>query len=138
MAIPVRLEDQGNQVKITRIGQLVTAPFSYDEAKFISLAVDDQGYTFYQPLAGKQFVISTIILTADKNVATDCTVEIFESTTEDDPTVSKSILNIEMLKNSARDLIGLNLIVSEGKYLNGKTDDNNVAATIMGYYIPKI
>ena len=134
--IPVNLFDCGNRAKITRIGQQVVGPYAYDEVKFISLAVDDQGYTFYQPRPHFQFVITTIILTAAKTVTQDCAVEIFESVLENDPTVSKSILNIEMLTSSSRDLLGLNLLVSQGVYINGKTDDNVVSATIMGYYIP--
>jgi len=33
-------------------------------------------------------------------------------------------------------LTNINLILSEGKWLNVKTTDNTVYATILGYYIP--
>ncbi len=40
-----------------------------------------------------------------------------------------------MLKQSARDLIGLNIIITEGSWVNGVTDDDDVFATVAGYYI---
>lgn len=141
MSTPIHIIDgrgTKQRVMVTSLGQLVTAPISYDEVKTISLNVDDTGFTFYVPKAGGQFVITAVLLTADKNVTTDCIVEIFESAQEDSNVVSESILVIEMLKNTGRDITGLNFLVSEGVYVNGKTDDNNVSATIMGYYITKL
>jgi len=141
MSLPIQIQSsngQGFGAVVTKNGQLVTAPLAYDEVKTVSLNVDDAGFTFYVPRAGEQFVITVILLTADKNVTTDCIVEIFEATAENSNTVDKSILLIEMLKNTGRDITGLNFLVSEGVYVNGKTDDNNVSATIMGYYITKL
>lgn len=141
MSTPIQIRSSngdGFGAVVTKNGQLVTAPVAYDQVKTISLNVDDAGFTFYAPRAGQQFVITAILLTADKNVTTDCIVEIFESAAEDSNVVSESILLIEMLKNTGRDITGLNFLVSEGVYVNGKTDDNNVSATIMGYYITKL
>jgi len=141
MSTPIHIIDgrgTKQRVMVTSLGQLVTAPISYDEVKTISLNVDDAGFTFYKPKAGEQFVVTAILLTADKNVTTDCIVEIYESAAEDSNVVSGSVLSLEMLKNTGRDITGLNFVASEGVYINGKTDDNNVSVTIMGYYITKL
>jgi hypothetical protein len=67
--------------------------------------------------------------------ASDATVDVYEADSATETTVTKSILAIEMLKNTARDITGLNLIVTEGKWVNIKTNDNTIFATLMGYYV---
>ena len=141
MSLPIQIISSNGTsagATVTKNGQLVTAPVAYDQVKTVSMNVNDAGFTFFVPRVGEQFVITAMLLTADKNVSTDCLVEVFESTGEASNSVSESILAIEMLKNSSRDITGLNFLVSEGVYVNGKTDDNNVSATIMGYYINKL
>ena len=130
----------GNRVKasVTKNGQLVVGPYAYDEVSSQSLATDNVAVNFFGPKAGFQFVLTTILLNAKKTVTTDGLVEIYEATSSTSAVVAKSILAIEMLTNSVRDITGLNLLVSEGVYINGKTDDNVVNGTLMGYYIPVI
>jgi len=126
------------KTKVTSIGQVVTAPYSYDEVSAGTLDVDNTAVNFFGPKTGQQFVLTVILLTANKNVTTDCTVDIYAAATATATAITKSILNVEMLKNTSRDITGLNLVVAEGLYINGKTDDDDVFVTIMGYYIPKI
>jgi len=123
-------------VKVTALGQLVAGPFDYDEVSAITLDVANTAVNIFGPLVQKRFVVTAILLTANKNVTTDCSVEIYESDGPTSTTVDKSILNIEMLKNSDRDITGLNFRLTEGVYLNGKTDDDDVFVTVMGYYVP--
>ena len=80
------------------------------------------------------FIITDIILNADKGVTTDTLVEIYEASGPDSTVVDKSILTTEMLKNSDLALTGLNWKVNTGKYLNAKCDDDDVFATI-AYHI---
>ena len=141
MSTPVKITDGSGtetQAKVTVAGQLVTGPFSYDQVSSVTLGVDDTAVNFYPPVAGQQFVITTILLTANKNVTTDCTVVIYEADSPTDTVPDKTILNVEMLKNTSRDITGLNLLITSGKFINGKTDDDDVFATIMGYYIPRL
>jgi len=141
MSAPVQIKDgsgSGTNAKVTPIGQVVTAPYAYDDVSTKTLDVDDTAVNFYLPKAGQQFVVTTILLTANKNVTTDCTVVIYEADDPTETTVTKTILNIEMLKNTSRDITGMNLLVSKGKFVNGKTDDDDVFCTIMGYYIPEL
>ena len=134
--IDVGLKSNGNRVKITKQGQVITAPIEYSEVKFVDLAVDDQGYTFFEPKAGKKFVITDILAIANRNVTTDCVIDIYEADDLNSATIAKSIFQLDMLKSTTLVMTGLNIIVSDfGKFINGKTDDNNGLVTISGYYI---
>ena len=133
---PCTISNKKNAVAITSRGAMVVAPYAYSEVKADTLDTANVAVNFFLPKIGKSFVVTDMLLTANKNVTTDCTVEMYEATAVDSLVVDKSILNIEMLKNSDRDLIGLNLRLSEGVFLNGKTDDDDVFVTIMGYYVP--
>jgi hypothetical protein len=128
----------GTAVKISKLGQLITAPIAYDEVTVVTLDVNGTGYNLFPAKAGKQFVITGILLTADSNVTGSANIDIYEADAVDEATIVKSILNIELLKNGYRDITGLNILATEGAYINGKTDDDDVFVTMMGYYINKI
>jgi len=127
-----------DSAKVTTIGQLVVAPYAYNEVKYLLLDAVDTGYTFYEPKAGQQFVLTAILLTADSNVTTSCVVDIYEAVLAASATIGTSIFHFEILKNGYRDLSGLNILITEGVYVNAKTNDDDVYLTILGYYIPKL
>jgi len=129
--------ENGVAAKVTDRGQLVVATIEYSEAYTVSATVINTAYNFIGPKAGKRFVITAILLNADKSVSATngAVIVIYEATSATSTTASKTILSIELLKQVNRDITGLNLIVSEGVWLSIKTDDNNINATILGYYI---
>lgn len=140
MAIDTRITDgrgTGQTACITAQGQLVVAPADFSESSTQTLGTNDTPVNFWGPVTNKNFIITDILLFANKNVgAADATVTIYEST--DGPataTQSKVILQTEMLKQTSRDLIGLNIRVTEGSWVNGVTDDDDIFVTIAGYYI---
>ena len=139
MTIDVKLKDgegRGHEAAVTYRKQLVVAPLDFSEAYTATAILVDTAFNFVGPKADKQFVITDIMLYANKGVgASDATVEVYEADADNTTTVHKSILLMEMLKQTSRDLTGLNLIITEGKWVNIKTDDNTVFATIMGYYV---
>lgn len=127
---------EGNEVKVTSRGQLVTAPLEFSDTFNIKAELDNTAYNLVTPLTNKQFVITDIILTANKNVgAADATVELYEANAVDTTTVEKCIIQLEMKKSSTLPLTGLNMITTKGVWINIKTDDDDVFATLMGYYI---
>ena len=129
---------RGHIATVTHTGQLVVGSYAFDSVKQLTLDTAAAGYTFFKPKSGQQFVLTGVILTADKNVSTDCIVNVYEATTEDSATIETSIFQFEILKNGDRQLTGLNVLINEGKFLTAKTDDDDVYATLMGYYIPKV
>ena len=138
MAIPVRLFGGPNEVFVTQIGQLTTAPFAYDLVVSKTITVANTAVNFYKPIVGKQFVVTGILLTADKQITQDVLVDVYGATSTTSLTISAGFLHVEMLKNSSRDVVGLNVLATEGIFINAKADDNDIFVTIMGYYIPVV
>ena len=137
--ISTNIEDGGGnsfKVAVSKRGQLITGPIEYSTAFSVEANVNDTAFNFVPPIAGQRFVLTDILLYANKGVgASDATVELYEATGDTVTTVTRSILVIEMLKQTSRDITGLNLICSEGLWINIKTNDNTIFATIMGYYV---
>jgi hypothetical protein len=139
MSAPTVIQDaaSGNRATVTRFGQLVVAPVDYSTPVAQTLDVINTAYNFVEPSQDQNIVITDIILTANKNVgATDATVTLYEASDIDTVTSDKDILNLEMIKQSNLVLTGLNMIVTEGKFVNAKTDDDDIFVTIMYYRVP--
>ena len=138
MSIEVRLKDgkgTGNLAKVTSRGQLVVGASDFSTAYSVEVNATGTAFNFIEPIGGKIFVITGILLYANKDVGVnDATVEIYEATAIDSTVVVNSVLTTEMVKQTNRDLLGLTLKVSEGFWLNIKTDDATIFATVLGYY----
>lgn len=128
----------GKSVRVTDRQQLITAPLDYSEAYNATLDVADQGYTLVEPKVNSHFVITDIILTGNKNISNvvDATVSIYEATEKDSATISKLLLQLQVPQSIPIPLIGLNLITfNPSRYINAKTDDDDVDVVLMGYYV---
>lgn len=140
MSLKIELKDGhggGYTQKVSRWGIAATGPIDFSVSYPVTASVINTAYNFVGPQAGKQFIVTDIMLYANKNVgANDATVEIYEADAIDTTTVYRSVLVTEMLKQTNRDFIGLNLLVSQGKWLNIKTDDATIYASVLGYYVP--
>jgi hypothetical protein len=125
---------------VTTNGQLITAPYAYDDVMSIELATANTGYSFFDPKHGKQFVITGFYLKADKQVSStvEADVVIYESDNENDTTVDKALFSVSVLQFDQISLSPLNLLVNVGKFVNAKTTDDDIHMTIFGYYIPEI
>ncbi len=138
--IKTQIEDgsgNGRVATVTPIGQLVSAPFAYDDTVFRELAEPDTAYNFYPPKAGQQFVITGVLFRADKQVSStvDATVVIYEATTAATTTVSKVLIQFAVVQGDIINPTALNLLVNEGRYVNAKTDDDDIHMTILGSYV---
>lgn len=141
MTAPVHITDgdgSRNKAKVTSNNQLVTAPFDYDDVEFRELDVIDTAFNFFVPKLAHQFVITAIRLKADRSVSVtdDASVVIYEAGAVDSTTVSKIIFQDALIRGESVTLLPLNLLVSEGVFLNATTTDENVFMSIMGYYLP--
>lgn len=128
----------GSAAKVTKSGELVVAPLSYDEIANQTLDSAGVAENFFAPISQKQFVVTGIVANADKAVTTDVVVDVFEADSLTSATIDKAIFHFEMLKNGDKDLTGLRILVNSGVFINAKADDANVNITIMGYYINKL
>ena len=142
MAVKFSIEggDSGRVAKVNDDGALAVGPASYNEVKFNELAVTGTAYNFYGPKPGKQFVIMAIFAYGDKQVATatNATVEIYEAPSTASTTVDKIIMKFEIGQNEFHPFTGLSLLVSAGKWINAKTDDDDVHMNILGYYVDEV
>jgi hypothetical protein len=126
---------KGSEARVSSRGQLVVAPLDFSTPYNVKAEVINTAYNLVKPKLGWQFIVTDILLYANKNVgAADATVNLYEATAVDSLTIAKSIIEIEMLKQTSINLTGLNMIVTEGRWINIKTDDDDIFATIMGYY----
>lgn len=137
MSIRVQLiGSDGRTVVVTPNGELVTAPLAYSDTVFQNMDVIDTAYNFHEPTPGKRFVITGFMVATNRNVGVNGAVIIFyEADAVDSLVVDKTILQLDMLKNDRIPIVGTNFIVTEGAFLNGKTDDDDVLATIAGYEV---
>ena len=141
MPTPVNILDGSRGTKkragVTSIGQLVVAPFSYDETEFKELAVDDAVYNFYKPRAKQQFVITGMFAVGDQQITANANavVIIYEANGSDVTTVDKILLEFVIKQDQSIPITGLNIIVNEGKWINAVTSDDDVFVTIFGYYL---
>lgn len=134
--LPTVIRDLASKVaaKVTARGELVVGSLEYSTPYYKELGVDDQIYTVVPAKAQKRFVITSIIIGADRNVTTDTSVHIYESATPDG-TTSKDIFRGDINKGETIPMIGLNMITDETRWINATADDDDVDLTILGYYV---
>ena len=127
----------GDEAKVTSLGQLVTAPLSFSEPYTATVNATGTAFVIARGYASKRFVVTDILLDADRNVSANTagTVQIYEAVSATATAVYKNVLTIEMLKNTNRVITGLNMVVSEGYWLNIQTTDATIYATVLGYYV---
>ena len=142
MAVKFSIEggDSGDVAKVGHDGALAVGPPSYNLVEFNELAATGTAYNFYEPLPGKQFVVMGIFAYGDKQVATatNATVEIYEASSTSSLVVDKIIMQFEIGQNEFHPFTNLNLLVSEGVFINAKTDDDDVHMNILGFFIDKV
>ena len=126
-----------NSPQITDRGQLVTGALSFETFHLGSAIANNVAVNVVAPKSGKCFVITAIILSGDRSVATAGAVtDVFENTIgPTDGTVSKQIIQEEIGKQTRMTATGLNIIVSQGAWVNVKADDVIVRCNIAGYYV---
>lgn len=137
MALNTHITNVGEKrhAKVTKRGELVVAPLNFSTPIFQNINVAGSAFNFFKPITGQQFVITTVIADADRNIgANGTTVDIYEATGVTETAISSQILKFDMQKQTSKILTGLNIGTSGGKWINAKADDTNVLMTIAGYY----
>lgn len=140
MSTPVHVVGDGNPAKVTKSGELVVAPLHYSETVFNILDAIDTAYHFYPPRPRQQFVITGVVVFADKDVsdASDTVIVIYEADSTTSTTVDKVLIQFGMGKLTSLPLLGLNSLVNKGKFVNAKTGDDDIHMSILGYYISEL
>lgn len=128
---------KGARAQVSPYNELITAPYDYSTAYFQTLDVVDTAYVFVPPVQNKFFVVTSIILQADRDVSNSvpATVDIYEADQETDTTIAKSILRFDLLRRDTVIITPTNIKITEGRFLSGKTSDDDILATVSGYYV---
>ena len=123
-------------VRINELGELTVGKGSPSPPANQTMSVVDTAYNFAIPEEGKNIYVTAIHLYADKNVgAGDASVVIYANASGIDGTDEDEIVfKTEMVKQTQLVISGLNIkVTSQGRWLNGKTNDNNIFANIFCY-----
>lgn len=132
----VLVDRQGRAADVSSNGELIISPASANVTKHWDMVLPDVAYNFAPPITGKRMRLQNILMYANKTVGnTDAKIEIYTAGSADSTTVIEAVLTLELPKYASRDMIGLNIELSEGIFLNAKTDDATVFLTMMGYYL---
>ena len=138
MAIKVQLKDasgKGNRATISKRGEIAANDLEYSSAYTVNADAINTAYNFVPPIAGKRFVIKSITLSADKDVGVDgSTITIYEASTATTTTEDKQLFKIVMPQKTNFTKPS-NILVTEGKWVSLKHDDDDVLGTIEGYYV---
>ena len=139
MKVEIKDSHSGRTARVTQFGQLVTAPLAYSKPVQKVLDTPNTAFNFVEPSAGNFIVITDILVYASKSVSntTPADIQIFQSDEIDSLTVVEGIARPQLIAGSNSELIGLNLIVSPGRWVNATTDDATVQITIMFYTVPE-
>jgi hypothetical protein len=137
MSIDVTIKDRktGNSARVDEWGRVVTGLSDFSTFFPATASVDDTGVTIVPPLSNKRFVVTGIIITADKSVTSEAVVTVYEASAPNSNTEDKVIFTTEILKQRTLTMLPLNIILTEGKWLIGKTDDNNALFNVSGFYV---
>ena len=126
----------GSSVKVSPQGELLTRQLKFSEPKFQALDTIDTAFNFFPPKAGQQFIITQVLLNTNKDIGANGAIfDLYEANSSSSTTIDKQLVKLNILKNDTVPVPGIFLGVSEGKFLNGKTDDAVVNVTVAGYFI---
>ena len=140
MAAPTNITDalSGFAAKVTRFGQLIVAPLDYSKPVEHDLDAINTAFNFVTPSQDQNIVITDIVVSADKDVSanTPAIISIFEADAVDSIVPNALIIKPQLLRSENFAISGLNLLISEGKWINATTTDTTIILTIMFYRVP--
>jgi len=122
-------------VKVTSNGELVTAPFNFDMGLRKVLNATNTAFNHVVPKSGEKFIVTGLIVNADKNVTSSAVAEFYEADSPTNTTASTGLLTIDVPKNETVVITGIRMETSQGVYLNSKTDDATVNFMILGFFV---
>lgn len=126
-----------NKARVTEFGQLVVAPIDYSIPVTAEMDTVDTPFLLVTPEAGKSVVITTFLVSANRNVGVnDATVNLYTSDTIDGALPANPEVRLEIPKSSNLPLTGLNLLLPPGKFILAQTNDATVFVTLGYYRVP--
>jgi hypothetical protein len=128
------LRNNGNVAKVTHAGQLVTGNVAHDKSYFSEMSATGTAFNIVPPKVGFNFILSGLLAISDKNLTADAIIEVYEADDATSTTVLTTVFKTALTKNSSVTASPISIEVTEGMYLNAKTDDATIYLTALGYY----
>ncbi len=123
-------------VKVSPQGEILTRQLKFGEGQFQSMDTIDTAFNFFKSRAAERFVITGILINTNKDIGVNgATFDLYEASSASSTAIDKQLVRLNILKNDTVAIPGTFLAVTEGKFLNGKTDDATVNVTVGGYFI---
>jgi hypothetical protein len=141
MPLRIEIEDAKfgtrNAAGVTSRGQLITAPLKFNETFFQSLDVASTPFNIITPRTNQQFVIDGYIVSSNKDVSSTngAVISIYEASAPDTLTVNRQLFLLDLGRLDRASESGLNVITSQGSWINCQTDDTTTNVTLLGYYV---
>lgn len=126
----------GRQTFITETRALAVSPPAPSESFNAELAVDDTPVNIVPAVGRSKFFITGIYLKGNKSISatTDATVDIYVADNATTATARKTLISTQVGKSDFIPIAPVFIEAEEGKFINGKTSDDDVFVTILGYY----
>lgn len=139
MTLGVEIKDQDSDIRarVTKYGQLVTAPLSFSVPTSNNMVLIDTPYNFIEPQPGQSIIITNVIASADKNVSnTDpANVVVYQSDGVNSLNNLGTLVQPQLLRGANQNFL-MNLIVGEGVWVNATTNDDAILLFLYYYYVP--
>jgi len=135
--VVIASEENGKTARITNSGELADAPLFTSKFYLGSTASNNVAVNVIPPVEGMCFIITAIILSGDRSVgASGAVTDLYENSIgPTSATVETQIIQEEIAKQTRMTATGLHIKVSQGVWVNVKSDDVIVRANIAGYYV---
>jgi len=129
--------NSGRKGRINEAGEIVTGPSSPSTPTSVKkITVINTAVNLQVPLVNKEYRITSMFISSDKSVNINgAIVKIYEADEEDSRVATKDLLEINLQRQDKMPATGLNMIISEGAYLNAESDETTITITIAGYYV---
>jgi hypothetical protein len=126
----------GAQAKVTSRGQLIVAPLEFSDPIALTICATCTAFSFFAPRSGKQLVVTDIFIHTNRAIGNcGAIIDVYEASSATSTAVTKQILKADVVKQTVVIYSGLNFLITQGVWLNVKTDDATVLVTVAGYFI---
>lgn len=140
MPVPNYIIDprNGKAARVTEFEQVVTGNLDFDSVAQARVTVADTAYSLIEPENGKSIIITGLILSGNKSISatTDAVVSVYTANAIEDIDAQSGVVEVDINRSGRLVLTGINLRVQPGLFVNIKSDQTEINATIFYYRAP--
>jgi len=127
----------GRQVKVTTDRAIAVGPSNPSLSFNATLEVDDTPVNIVPAKGGHIFCVTGFVLTGNKNISAtvDAVVNIYSATSATSATAVTTLLTIPVGRSAQSVITPVLVEAEEGLFINGKTTDDDVLVTLLGFYL---